>query len=249
MTIVFEERLSDSPYIEMVTHGYTVGGGSTIRPAEINWHMVFTRHDGRMHPLFVGPLTSSGVVEYGGEAEILWIKFKLGVFIPQLPTREFLDTQTLLPEASTKTFWLNSMSWQFPDFENVDTFVDHLARREALVSDPVINAVLQGHPHDLSPRTVRHRFLHATGLPQNHIFQFERAKQAVALLERGTSILDTVYEVGYYDQPHLTRALKQWIGYTPAQIVEMNQSACQNIQDTLTELAYDEMATDLAEVR
>jgi AraC-like DNA-binding protein len=27
-----------------------------------------------------------------------------------------------------------------------------------------------------------------------------------------------VYQVGYFDQPHLTRALKRWVGYTPAQL-------------------------------
>ncbi|MCB0139261.1 MAG: AraC family transcriptional regulator, partial [Caldilineaceae bacterium] len=35
----------------------------------------------------------------------------------------------------------------------------------------------------------------------------------------GVSILDAVDEAGYYDQPHLTRALRQWVGYTPAQIL------------------------------
>jgi hypothetical protein len=30
---------------------------------------------------------------------------------------------------------------------------------------------------------------------------------------------------GYYDQPHLTRSLKQWVGHTPAQIIEMSKSA------------------------
>jgi Transcriptional regulator containing an amidase domain and an AraC-type DNA-binding HTH domain len=36
------------------------------------------------------------------------------------------------------------------------------------------------------------------------------------------SILDVVYEAGYYDQPHLTRSLKYFIGQTPAQIMQEN---------------------------
>jgi hypothetical protein len=40
MTILFEQRCSDSPLIETVTQGYTPSAGSTIRPAECNWHMV-----------------------------------------------------------------------------------------------------------------------------------------------------------------------------------------------------------------
>ena len=217
MTILFEERLSDSPFIETITHGRTIGTGSPIRPAETNWHMVFVKVDGTIQTFLVGPWTASGVVYYEGDAEILWLRFKLGTFMPHLPTRDYLNMETVLPEGSRNTFWLKSDTWQLPDFENVETFVDKLVREDVLIHDPLINTVLQDEPHDASDRTVRHRFLRATGMSQNHIRQVERARQAAALLAQGKSILDTVYEVGYFDQPHLTKSLKQYIGYTPAQ--------------------------------
>jgi methylphosphotriester-DNA--protein-cysteine methyltransferase len=90
----------------------------------------------------------------------------------------------------------------------------------------------------MSARTVRHRFLRATGLTQSHIRQFERAQRAEALLKQGVSILDTVHELGYFDQPHLTRSLKQFIGYTPAQIIRLSLPDCQNIQDSVLWLGY-----------
>lgn len=232
MTIVFEERLSDSPYVESVTHGYTASTGSTIRPAETHWHMVFTRHDGQIHPLVVGPLTASGVVSYDGGAEILWIKFKLGVFMPGLPIRCLIESETPLPQASQHSFWLNSSTWEIPNFENADTFVDRLAHDEVLLHDPVIAAALNDQPQNVPARTIRHRFLRATGMPQNHIRQFQRARHAETLLRQGMSILDTVEEAGYFDQPHLTRALKHWVGYTPAQLVQLTQRACQTLHDT-----------------
>lgn len=34
MSIVYEERRSDLPYVEAVTHGQTESDGSTVRPAE-----------------------------------------------------------------------------------------------------------------------------------------------------------------------------------------------------------------------
>jgi methylphosphotriester-DNA--protein-cysteine methyltransferase len=76
---------------------------------------------------------------------------------------------------------------------------------------------LQDQVPDAASRTVRHRFLQATGLTQNHIRQFRRAQQAAALLEQGVSILDVVDTLGYFDQPHLTKALKRFTGKTPAQ--------------------------------
>jgi transcriptional regulator GlxA family with amidase domain len=78
-------------------------------------------------------------------------------------------------------------------------------------------------PLEMSPRTVRHRFLQATGQTQNHIRQYERAIKAASLLRHGVSILDTVFETGYFDQPHLTRSLKQFVGHTPAQILRDSQ--------------------------
>jgi len=124
MSIIYEERLSDSPYVETITQGRTASDGSTIRPAEISWHMVFVRVKGRAHPLVVGPLTTAGVASWGEGAEILWIKFKLGVFMPHLSTRTLLDMETRLPGAASNSFWLKGSAWQFPDYENVETFVN-----------------------------------------------------------------------------------------------------------------------------
>jgi len=223
MSLVSEERSSDSPYIESVIRGWTMSEGNTIRPAEIHWHMVFVKHPGGTLPLVVGPLTSSGMASWGEGGEILWIKFKLGVFMPHLPTRDYLDGEQTLPEASSERFWWKGSARQFPNFENVETFIDRLVREDDLVRDPVVDAALQDQPLEISPRSVRHRFLQATGQTQSHIRQYERAIRAASLLRHGVSILDTVFEAGYFDQPHLTRSLKQFVGHTPAQIIRDSQ--------------------------
>lgn len=223
MSLISEQRLSDSPYIESVTRGWTMKEGSTIRPAEIHWHMVFVKHRGGSLPLVVGPLTSSGTASWGEGGEILWIKFKLGVFMPHLPARNFLNGEQTLPDASSDRFWWKGASWQFPTYENVETFIARLVREEELVRDPVVNATLQDQPVEMPARTVRHRFLQATGQTQSHIRQYERAIKAASLLRHGVSILDTVFEAGYFDQPHLTRSLKQFVGHTPAQIIRDSQ--------------------------
>jgi AraC-like DNA-binding protein len=222
MSIIYEERSSDSPYIETITHGRTASDGSSIRPAECHWHMVFVRQNGNARLLVVGPWTKAGIVSYTEDAQLLWIKFKLGTFMPHLPASDFLDVETILPKASSQSFWLNGSAWQFPDHDDAETFVDRLVRDDVLVRDPVVSAALQDQPQELSPRTLRYRFSRATGLTQSRIHQVERAKRAAALLRQGRSIFDTVYEVGYFDQPHMTRSLKQWVGHTPAQIVRLS---------------------------
>lgn len=149
MSIRFEERLSDSPYVETITHGWTMHDGSSIRPAECHWHIVLVRHSGRVQPWVVGPLTTAGVASWGEGAEIFWIKFKLGTFLRHLPARHLLNGETTLPVASSKSFWLNGSAWQFPDYENADTFVDRLVRDDVLRFDPVVYAALQDQPQAL----------------------------------------------------------------------------------------------------
>ena len=101
-------------------------------------------------------------------------------------------------------------------------FVNRLVREGLLVHDPVIDVALREQPQIMSRRTVQRRFLRATGLTYNGVFQIQRARYATSLLKRGVSILDTVEQAGYADQPHMTRALKHFMGQTPAQIISRN---------------------------
>lgn len=220
MSILYEQKPSDSPIVATIMRGQTVSDGCTIRPAENSWHMVFVSHTHGVQSLIVGPWTSAGIASWKAGAEILWIKFKLGVFMPHLSTRNFLNQEVSLTNASSTSFWLNGTAWQYPNYENVETFVGRLVREDVLVCDPVVTAALQDRLLEVPSRTVRHRFLRATGLSHSHIRQLERAQRAAALLHQGRSIADTLYDAGYFDQPHLTRALKQLIGQTPQQWIQ-----------------------------
>jgi AraC-like DNA-binding protein len=128
-----------------------------------------------------------------------------------------------LPESSSKSFWLNGSAWQFPNYENADVFVDRLVRDGLLAYDPMVQAALQGQPLEMSLRTVQRRLLKATGLTHTAVRQIERARNATRLLKQGVSIPDTIYKAGYFDQPHLIRSLKHFIGLTPAQIMDKSR--------------------------
>lgn len=219
MSLLLEERPTDSPLVATLAQGQTVKDGSTIRPAESHWHLVLVTYRGQSKAIITGPQTAPGVASWKEDAEILWIKFKPGTFIPHLPFKTLVDKETALPGASSRSFWLKGSAWQVPDIEHVDVFLDRLEREELLVRDPVVKAVLQNQAPDLSPRTLRHRFLQATGMSKNDFQQIERAQQAELLLRQGTSVPDTVYALGYFDQPHLTRSLKRWVGHTPARLL------------------------------
>jgi hypothetical protein len=186
--------------------------------------IVLTRYQGKTTLTVRGPETKATFLDYQSlGAEFLGITFKLGAFMPLLPPGNLRDWRNVdLPEANSQSFWLQGSAWQFPNYENVDTFIARLVREGLLVIDPVVDAVLQGHSQAVSIRSLQYRFLHATGLSYKTIQQITRARRAYALLEQGASILDTVSEAGYADQPHLTRSLKRYFGQTPAQRADFN---------------------------
>jgi len=221
MDLICEERPSDSPFVETIWRSHSEYAGSFISMAESQQSLVLTRYRGRRFLTLRGPSAKAVPAYNPPDAEFFGIQFKPGVFLPHLPASMVAERHDLsLPEASGDSFWLNSSVWEYPDFENADTFVDWLVRDGLLVRDPIVEAVLLGQRVETSIRTVRRRFLRAAGLPHGSLYQIDRARHATALLKGGMSILDTVLEAGYFDQPHLTRSLKQYVGLTPAQITD-----------------------------
>ena len=220
-----EEKLSDAPFVERIWRSQGERTGPFISIAEIECGLAVTKYRGKTTITLRGPSTRATPAFCPPDAEFIGIQFKPGAFMPNLPAKMVMDRHDLnLPEASSKSFWLNGSVWQYPAYENADTFVTRLVHDGSLVHDPVVGAVLQGQPVDMSLRTVQRRFLQATGLTNNTVYQINRAQYATTLLKQGVSILNTVHQAGYFDQPHLTRSLKQFTGLTPAQIIDQSRT-------------------------
>jgi hypothetical protein len=167
-----------------------------------------------------GPETKVTPVRCPAEGEWVGIRFKLGTVLPYLPASALVDRAVDLPDAGSRSFWLQGSAWDCPDFENAEAFVKRLVREGLVVREPVVDAALHGHLDDLSARTAQRHILRTTGLTHRSIRQIERARYATTLLQQGVSILDAVHEADYFDQPHLTRSLRALIGQTPAQILD-----------------------------
>jgi AraC-like DNA-binding protein len=221
MSAFFEGRATNSPYIDMVWRGHVTGEYTPVCPAEPHWNLLFTRQASKVSVAVEGPLTTAKAKHTYDDYEFLVIKFALGVFLEHLPVSDLANTAAILPDATPQSFHLDGSAWQLPDFHNVETFVAQLARAGALVQDPVVRAASVAPMPGQASRTLRRRFMRATGVTQGLIRQVERAKRAVALLECGVPILDTTFQAGYADQPHLTRELRRFYGMTPAQIARI----------------------------
>ena len=184
--------------------------------AACHWEMVVSKYEGHTSLTVRGPETRATTVECPAEGEWFSIRFKIGTYLTLFPPGELRDrNDVVLPDAGTQKFWLNGSAWEYPNFENAETFVNRLVKRELIGSDPLI---VRAEDPEVSTRTAQRRYLQTTGMTRSMIWQIERARHATFLLRQGRSILDVVFETGYYDQAHLTRSLKHYIGQTPAQI-------------------------------
>jgi hypothetical protein len=158
------------------------------------------------------------------QGEWFGVLFKLGTFMPLMRCSDLRDRNDVtLPNATRRSFWLDGSAWDFPDFGNMETFVNRLVRRGLIKVDRTVEGALYGKLQHVTARTEQRRVLQVTGLTRGRIHQIERARRATLLLQRGVPILDVVCEAGYYDQAHLTRSLQHFIGQTPARIARGEQ--------------------------
>src|SRR4029453_11517602 len=99
------------------------------------------------------------------EGEWLGIRFKLGTFMAQLAPGLLRDRKDVtLPDATSRSFWLDGSAWEYPDFENAEAFVTRLVQKEIIARDPVVDAGARGEPEGLSRRSTQRHFLRTTGL-------------------------------------------------------------------------------------
>jgi AraC-like DNA-binding protein len=218
--IVFEDRLSDSPFVERVWRCRSERSDTFLSVAACHFEMVVTRHRGRISLTLRGPETRATVVDCPGEGEWVAIRFKLGTFMPRFLPGSLRDHRDVnLPGATSRSFWLNGAAWQYPDFDNAETFVERLARAGLISRDPAVDVALQGEPRALSLRSTQRHFLRATGITHAAFRKIERARYATYLIREGVSVLDAVHLAGYFDQPHLIRSLKDLVGQTPTRII------------------------------
>jgi len=219
MFIVFDDRPSDSPFVERVWTSYSERAGEFLSVASPHWEMVVTRLRGQMYMTVRGPETRATVAGCPADGEWVGIRFKFGAFLPHLLPATMGDRKDVtLAAATTQSFWLRGSAWEFPDFENAETFVARLARQGLLVRDRSVDGWLREEPQRLSRRSGQRRILRAGGITRAAFRSISRARYATSLLRDGVPILDVVHRAGYYDQPHLCRSLSRLIGQAPGEI-------------------------------
>jgi helix-turn-helix protein len=224
MTLEFEDRPSDSGYIDRVWRSRSDDVDEMTSIATGHWTLVVWEEAASMHAAVQGPESRATRAPVPKDASFLGIRFALGTTLRGLPMEQLVDGDVQLPDVTRRSVWLAGSRWSMPDFDSADDFVRALVRTDVLVQDPVVARVLAGQPTGLTVRTVRRHFLGATGLTQQAILQIERGRRAASMIEDGLPISRVIHELGYFDHPHLARSLRRFIGQSATELRDAGQA-------------------------
>ncbi|MFI6642599.1 helix-turn-helix domain-containing protein [Streptomyces sp. NPDC050504] len=219
MELSFEARQSDSPWVDTVWTCTSERVTTMTSVAGVRWGLVFWEWDGRGYASVTGPETRTGTSPVPEGAVFTGIEFAVGTSLRAVPTSSLVDGGIELPVTGRGTFQLDGVRCEMAGADDAEALVGRLVGAGIVVRDPLVAEVLRGHrPSAVSDRTVERRFRAATGLTQGAVRQIERARTAAEMLATGTPAADVVAGLDYFDEPHLARALRAYIGRTAGQL-------------------------------
>ncbi|WP_238015435.1 helix-turn-helix domain-containing protein [Dactylosporangium sp. AC04546] len=234
MGLRFETRASDSPWVETVWTCTSEQVTEMTSVATVCWGLVFWEREGRAYASISGPETRTGTAPVPEGATFVGIEFAVGTSLRAVPTAALVDGGVELPDVTRRTFRLDGVRWETPGPDNAEALVGRLVRSGAVVRDPLLTEVRRGHGPAVSARTVERRFRAATGLTQGAVRQIERARRASTLLASGVAGTEVAAGLGYFDEPHLARALRRYVGRTARQLRDGSGGAIALDLDQLT---------------
>jgi len=190
-----EHTLAD--FVEAFVQTQSEQGGDFISEAATHWEMIIVRSDQKPYLMIRGSETHATLGDCPANSEFTIIRFRVGTFMPHLPMERLVD--------------------QYPDFENIEAFVDKLIENGAVAKDEAVAEALSDNTLPITKRHLQRRFRASTGMSQNKIQQINRVEKVARALMDGETIADATHLGEYADQSHLTRSLKYYLGQTPTQ--------------------------------
>lgn len=234
MALRFATRASDSSWVDTVWTCTSEQVTEMTSVAAVSWGLVFWHLDGRAYAAVSGPETATGSAPVPEGATFAGIEFAVGTSLRAVPTADLVDRGMELPDTTRRSFRLDGARWETPGPDDAESLVDRLVRAGAVIRDPLVTEVRRGHAPPVSQRTLERRFRTATGLTQGAVRQIERVRAAAAVLATGVPVAEVVSGFGYFDEPHLNRALRRYVGRTTRQLREGTGGAIALPLDQLT---------------
>ncbi|MEU7630215.1 helix-turn-helix domain-containing protein [Nocardia sp. NPDC049220] len=238
--LLFETRASDSPWIASVWTCRSEQVTQMTSVATETWGLVFWEQEGTAYACVTGPESRTGTAPVPDGATFVGIQFAVGTSLRAVATASLVDSGIILPDVTHRTFRLDGARWETPHPDDAEALVNRLVRDGTVVHDRLVAEALRGHRSAVTDRTLERRFRAATGLTKGAVRQIGRARAAAGLLASGETNSGVVETLGYYDDAHLARALRRYVGRTARQLrngldgaIALDPSSAHDVVDEL----------------
>ena len=218
------QRDSGSPYIDRVIQTFATSDGSYLATPDGLWDLITAEEaDGSRIVFIAGQATKASRLRYRAGQRAVAVSFTAGSYLSPFRGAPFKDDYIMLAMPDPNHFELAGQTFPLPTYENVEEIVDLMVASGLLVSDAVVDGVVRGELKAASQRSVERHFKNITGISPKKMANIRRAQQAVRILKSGATPSDVAAEVGYYDQPHLAKELKQLMDSRPSDVSDISQ--------------------------
>lgn len=215
---MYQERVSDSPYIQFLWRAEPDTDGIYPHKATEYWSFFFKLENSQNSIYVSGPATIPRSLTYHAGGEYWGIVLKAHIFMPHIAKKDILNLNLELPLKDTESFLFDEQLFAVPTYETAENLIHRLIAGKHIVASHIVAQALSGAAW-MAERTVQRHIADATGLTRKKMTSIRRAQQAFTLLQTGYTIPEVIATVGYVDQSHLTKSLKLLAGQTPAQIL------------------------------
>lgn len=224
MTQIHRSRSSEHPYVHTVWQTRNLDDGVYVSTPDGSWDLILAIDAvGDRKMLLTGQATRPALIPYAAGSSSVVISFAPWVYLEPPVLADLVDEVLPLAGVGANQFSLLGHTFAFPTYAQAEKLVDDLIAAGLLKCDEVVDGLIKGKPGAYSSRTVQRHFLQATGLTHKTFQQIHRAQEAVRLLKQGTRPAEAAADVGYTDQPHLTRSLRRIMGTTPGDVDDIHK--------------------------
>lgn len=199
----------------------------TCRPTEITprtvladpcMSIILVRSKDRAKIVLRGPETKPRNEHYMPDTTWIGIRLHPGVRLRNFHARQYINCSRSLPADDSGRFYYEGVSLRFPEFDDAEVLVEQM-RDLGLIYGTALSdqdSIRQ----EMSPKTYARFIKQNTGLSPYKLHQLQRMSQVFRLLQEGTPPATIASELGFADQAHLHRAVKQFFGHTPKELLK-----------------------------
>jgi AraC-like DNA-binding protein len=218
MTQKHSRRSSSHPWIDAVWQTVCLTDGTYRATPDGSWDLIFRVTPDKPSVVF---LTGQGKepvdVPYTAGEHGIVISFAAHVYVTQdKPTTAHAGLRFL--PINEDGFVLKGVELPLPTFLNAEHLTDKMVEANLLQSDDLVAKAFTANPKAASKRAAQERFKKVTGITQQDFQLIRRAQEAVRRLKSGDKPATVAVDLGYTDQPHMTKSIKKIMGSLPSNL-------------------------------